>query len=84
MSTVTALKRCSLCSDRLLSPVVDGTQLKLQQQMEKHYREAFRATSHAPSLCAAAAAYIWQSIKSRGSHISSAQTHPGQPGKGGS
>lgn len=55
---VASPKRCCLCGDRLLSAVVDGTQLKLQQQMEKHYREAFRATSHAPRLCAAAAAYI--------------------------
>lgn len=59
VSIVTALKRCCLCSDRLLSPVVDGTQLKLQQQMEKHYREAFRVTSHAPLSLCEAAAYIW-------------------------
>lgn len=38
-----------LRGDRLLSPVVDGTQLKLQQQMEKQHR----ATSHAPYLCGA-------------------------------
>lgn len=40
---VTALKRCCLGSDRLLSAVVDGMQLKLQQQMEKLYREAFQS-----------------------------------------
>lgn len=49
MNNVTTLKRCCLGSDRLLSAVVDRTQLKLQQQMEKHYREACRATSHAPA-----------------------------------
>lgn len=41
---VTAIK----CSDRLLSPGNDGMQLKLQQQMEKHYRESHRPTSHTP------------------------------------
>lgn len=70
-------------SDRLLSAVVDRMQVKLQQQMEKHSREACRAASHAPCLCAAAA-YIWQCIKGRGSHSSSAQTHPWQTGPGGS
>lgn len=59
--TVTALKCCCVCSDRPLSAVVDGTQLKLQQQMEKHYREAFGATSHALRLCAAAT-YIYSEV----------------------
>lgn len=65
---VTALKRSCLCSDKLLSAVVDGTQLKLHQQMEKHYREACRATSHAPYLCEAAT-YIYGDVLKAEGHI---------------
>ena len=46
---LTALKGSCLGGDRVLSVAFDGTQLKLQQHMEKHHREAFRATSHAPA-----------------------------------
>ncbi len=65
---MTAFKCCCLCSDRLLSAVVDGTQLKLQRQMEKHYREACKATLHAPCLCAAAA-YIYGDVLKVEGHI---------------
>lgn len=44
-----ALKSCCLGGDRLLNAAFDGTQLKLQQHMEKRHRESCTATSHAPA-----------------------------------
>lgn len=70
MYNVTALKHCCIYSDRLLSAVVDGTQLMLQEQMEKHYREACRATSQCPALCSSSSSIkIYGDVLEAEAHI---------------
>lgn len=48
MYTVTALKHRCIYSDRLLSAVVDGTQLKLQQQMKKALQRSMQGYFRVP------------------------------------
>ena len=81
---VTALKRGCLCSDRLLSAVVDGTTVKVTPADGKALQRGTQSYFACPLPLWGSNIYIWGCIKSRGSHISSGQTHPWQPGKGGS